>query len=185
MQLPITVNIKNGLLLGAVTAMLEECGHEIVSEGDGIAIVSEANAETIVVTDTEQKKSVALKLPIVQSDLDEAIVTLFGGEADDEPRHDELKLDVKNRRAVLGRKRAELTEKECMLLALLLKHKGNTVSDAEITEKIWKNEVVTNSNIAAVYINYLRTKLEAAFDMRLIYRVRGEGYMLKEIERKS
>ena len=78
-----------------------------------------------------------------------------------------------------------LTEKEFSLLSLLLKNKGKAISDAEITDKIWKNEVASGSNVVAVYVNYLRTKLENAFGVKMIYRVRGEGYMLKEIERNS
>jgi hypothetical protein len=181
--------ISDPLLLGTVKAMLRG-KYEIVSDGEDIPAVTDSNVGLngygcvlYIAREEKNGKKRTLLRPFTEDGLLKAVDALFdenSGEA-----HAELKTDARSRRVSFDGKRVTLTEKEFSLLSLLLKNKGKAVSDAEITDKIWKNEVVSGSNVCAVYVNYLRTKLENAFGVKMIYRVRGEGYMLKEIERKS
>lgn len=96
-----------------------------------------------------------------------------GGKSKSEPR-----LDRKNKRVMLGREAVSLTEKEFLLFSLLHDAKGGIVTDEEIDEKVWLGEAAAGSNITAVYINYLRKKIDEPLGRRYILRVRGKGYRL-------
>lgn len=193
MQKEITLCIKDTLLLRAVSIMLSEAGFTFARSGEGVPTVTDdaelscASGQVLYLLRGEPSgKKRYLQIPFSSEELITAVKELCENEKSTvTAKPKEIHLDVKNRRAVLDTKRVSLTEKECMLLALLLKNRGKTVTDDEITEKIWKNETAENSNVAAVYVNYLRTKLEGAFGQRIIFRIRGQGYMLKENERKN
>ena len=66
------------------------------------------------------------------------------------------------------------------LLSLLYENKGKAVTSEEIIQRVFDGKTVENSNAAAVYVNYLRKKLDKRIGKMLIYSVRGVGYMLKE-----
>jgi DNA-binding response OmpR family regulator len=72
----------------------------------------------------------------------------------------------------------ELTPKEFALLEYLLQNAGQPVTRAMIVENVWKFPFDTNTNIVDVYINYLRGKIEAAGNHKLIHTVRGVGYQI-------
>ena len=93
----------------------------------------------------------------------------------------EPRLDRKSKRVILGRESVTLTEKEFLLFSLLYDAKGGIVTDEEIDEKVWLGEVSDGSNITAVYVNYLRKKIEEPLGRRYILRVRGKGYRLSSV----
>jgi two-component system response regulator MprA len=47
-------------------------------------------------------------------------------------------------------------------------------------EHVWAYDFEGESNVLEVYVRYLRNKLEASGDARLLHTVRGAGYVLKE-----
>ena len=53
------------------------------------------------------------------------------------------------------------------------------LSRSRILETVWGLDVDTTSNIVDVYVRYLRNKLEAAGETRIIHTVRGAGYVLR------
>ena len=188
----LVLRISDPLLKGAVRSMLVRNDFTIGEDGEDVPVITDSEGVLdgygcvlyVLRKECGGKKYILLR-PFAEADLLYAVKTLLGETGDDREKRVDMRLDAKSRRVSYDGKRVLLTEKEFMLLALLLKNKGKAVSDAEITEKIWKNDVADGSNVVAVYVNYLRTKLENAFNAKMIYRVRGEGYMLKEIERKS
>ncbi len=70
----------------------------------------------------------------------------------------------------------DLTPREFTLLEYLMQHPGRTVSRAVLTEKVWNATAEGSTNIVDVYIKYLRDKLDAEHDVKLIRTVRGVGY---------
>jgi DNA-binding response OmpR family regulator len=54
------------------------------------------------------------------------------------------------------------------------------VSRQEILAAIWADQQSSSSNVIEVYVRYLRRKLEAGGERRLIHTVRGNGYCLSE-----
>lgn len=49
-----------------------------------------------------------------------------------------------------------------------------------ILEQVWGYDFMGDSNIIEVYIRYLRLKLEATGEQRLIQTVRSVGYVLRD-----
>jgi DNA-binding response OmpR family regulator len=82
-------------------------------------------------------------------------------------------------------KKIDLTPKEFALLEYLMRNAGHCVSRAQILEKAWDLSFDTMTNVVDVYINYLRKKLDAKAEHKLIHTVRGVGYQLQAPEQSN
>jgi two-component system response regulator MprA len=91
----------------------------------------------------------------------------------------DLRLDGSSRRAWRGDKEIALTKTEFDLLQLLVRNAGLVLEHSAIYESIWDYDFGPDSKNLAVYIGYLRRKLEEAGGARLIHTVRGVGYTLR------
>jgi two-component system, OmpR family, response regulator MprA len=81
----------------------------------------------------------------------------------------------------VGNRPVELTRTEFSLLELFLLHPRQVLSRPLINERIWGYDFGATSNSLGVYIGYLRRKLEAGGEPRMIHTVRGVGYILREL----
>ena len=77
-----------------------------------------------------------------------------------------------------GARQISLTPREYQLLLLLLRHRDEVVSRERILNEIWDDQNPSSSNVIEVYVRYLRRKLEATGESRLIHTVRSRGYRL-------
>lgn len=91
-----------------------------------------------------------------------------------------LRLNRTTREVYRGDRSIELTAKEFDLLEYLLSHPRQVLTRDQILERVWGYDFMGDSNIIEVYIRYLRLKLEAKQEKRLIQTVRGVGYVLRE-----
>lgn len=91
---------------------------------------------------------------------------------------EDLVLDRIARTVQRGRHRIELTQKEFALLEFLMERPFQPVTRELITAKAWELEGEKPTNLVAVYINYLRNKIDAGFDRPLIHTIRGVGYQI-------
>jgi two-component system response regulator MprA len=94
-------------------------------------------------------------------------------------RHDDLVLDTEAFTAARGERRIELTRTEFALLELFMRNPRRVLSRTIIHERIWGYDFGPGSNALGVYVGYLRRKLEAGGEPRLIQTVRGVGYVLR------
>jgi two-component system response regulator MprA len=92
----------------------------------------------------------------------------------------DLRLDPVTYEVSRGARRIELTRTEHQLLELLLRHPRQVLPRELILERVWGYTFATTSNSLDVYIGYLRRKLEAEGEPRLLHTVRGVGYVLRE-----
>jgi two-component system OmpR family response regulator len=92
----------------------------------------------------------------------------------------DLRLDRASREVFRGTRRIELTAKEFDLLEYLLAHPRQVMTRDQILERVWGYDFMGDSNIIEVYVRYLRLKLEAEKESRLIQTVRGVGYVIRE-----
>ena len=97
-------------------------------------------------------------------------------------RYGDLVLDTSARRARRGERAIELTTTEYELLQLFLRNPERVLTRDIIMERVWGYDFEGNFNVLEVYVRYLRTKLEAAGESRLIQTVRGAGYVLRDRE---
>ncbi|NMG22254.1 response regulator transcription factor [Brasilonema bromeliae] len=93
---------------------------------------------------------------------------------------EDLSLNRRTREVFRGTRLVELTAKEFDLLEYLLIHPRQVITRDRILEEVWGYDFMGDSNIIEVYIRYLRLKLEANEEKRLIQTVRGVGYALRE-----
>ena len=92
----------------------------------------------------------------------------------------DLRIDPAARRAWRGDRELELTKTEFDLLLLLASNAGVVLEHSTIYERIWGYDFGKDSKALAVYVGYLRRKLEADGESRLVRTVRGVGYTLRE-----
>jgi two-component system response regulator MprA len=93
---------------------------------------------------------------------------------------DDLFLDRDAMTCRRGERGIQLTRTEYQLLELFLANPRKVLSRDVIFDRVWGYDFGPDSNSLDVYIGYLRRKLEAAGEPRLIQTVRGVGYVLKE-----
>jgi DNA-binding response OmpR family regulator len=79
-----------------------------------------------------------------------------------------------------GSRLIELTAREYQLLLFFLRHPGEVISRDKILQLVWGHSESGGSNVIDVYVRYLRQKLEACGEGRLLQTVRGQGYALAE-----
>lgn len=92
----------------------------------------------------------------------------------------ELSLDPVTREVKRGDMTISLTVTEFNLLHLLLRHPRQVLERGQILNEVWGYDFGGNDNVLEIYIGYLRKKLEADGQPRLIQTVRGVGYVLRE-----
>ncbi len=91
----------------------------------------------------------------------------------------DLTLSRKTREVKRSDRPIELTAKEFDLLDYLISHPKQVLTRDRILEEVWGYDFMGDSNIIEVYIRYLRLKLEAENEGRLIQTVRGVGYVMR------
>jgi two-component system, OmpR family, copper resistance phosphate regulon response regulator CusR len=94
----------------------------------------------------------------------------------------DLVLDIETKSAIRAGKKIELTSREFALMETFLKNKGKLLSREFIFEKVWGIDFETGTNIIDVYINYLRKKVDADFEPKLIHNKFGFGFYCSENE---
>jgi DNA-binding response OmpR family regulator len=99
-------------------------------------------------------------------------------------KYAELLLNPYSRVLSSGTKEVELTEKEFLIMELLVRNSERAVTRREMAEYAWQN-ATESTNIVDVYINFLRKKLEQITPRKYIQTVRGIGYILKEEDEKA
>lgn len=92
----------------------------------------------------------------------------------------DLELDALSHRATRAGKRLDLTPKEFLLLALLVRRAGEVLSRTLIAEQVWDMNFDSATNVVDVHVRRLRSKVDDPFDRKLIRTVRGIGYVLEE-----
>jgi heavy metal response regulator len=92
----------------------------------------------------------------------------------------DLTLDLLSHKVTRAGRDISLSSREFALLEYLMRSAGAVVTRTMISEHVWDIDFDTNTNVIDVYINYLRNKIDADFDKKLIQTIRGRGYMLKD-----
>jgi two-component system response regulator MprA len=91
-----------------------------------------------------------------------------------------IRMDLQARRAWRGKRELELTRTEFELLELLVRNAGIVLDHSTIYDRIWGYDFGPGSKNLAVYVGYLRRKLDEPGAPQLIHTVRGVGYVLRE-----
>ena len=100
--------------------------------------------------------------------------------ADEQLAYGDLTLNPLTRETRRANRAFELTSKEFDLLRLFMRHPKQVLKREQILQEIWGYDFNGEDNVLEVYIGYLRKKIEAGNEPRLIQTVRGVGYVLRE-----
>jgi DNA-binding response OmpR family regulator len=91
-----------------------------------------------------------------------------------------IAIDPVDHRVTLDSHTLSLTATEYRLLEYLVRRAESIVTRDQLAEYVWGGDYDPFSNVADVYVGYVRRKLHAALPRPLIHTVRGLGYMLKQ-----
>jgi DNA-binding response OmpR family regulator len=91
----------------------------------------------------------------------------------------DLELDPASVTARRAGRDLALTRREFELLHLFLRHPGEVLERRRLHEEIWGYNFDPGTNVTDVFVGYLRRKLEAAGEPRVLHTVRGIGFVLR------
>ena len=91
-----------------------------------------------------------------------------------------INVDVKRHAVSYKGEPVELTKREFDLLHYMLKNIGVVLTREKLLENVWEYDFDGGTNTVDVYIRFLRTKIDEAFNIKLIHTVRGVGYVIKD-----
>jgi DNA-binding response OmpR family regulator len=91
----------------------------------------------------------------------------------------DLELDQAGHRALRGGRDLMLTRRELELLGVFMRHPGQVVARERLHEEVWGYDFDPKTNVADVFVGYLRRKLEAGGESRVLHTVRGVGFVLR------
>jgi len=90
-----------------------------------------------------------------------------------------LRIDTERRRVTCGSSPIELTKREFDLLRTLAINTDIVLDRQKLLSLVWGYDFESNANVVDVFVGYLRKKLEADGQRRLIHTVRGVGFVLR------
>jgi DNA-binding response OmpR family regulator len=96
-----------------------------------------------------------------------------------ELRVGELRIDPARRQVARSGRQIELTRREFELLEELGRHAGMVLSRPQLLQSVWGYDFEVDGNVVDVFVGYLRRKLEAEGEPRMIHTVRGIGFVLR------
>ena len=109
-----------------------------------------------------------------------ALLRRAGAAPGESVRAGSVVLDPPTRRAWLGTRELELTRREFDLLEVLSRNVGIVLSRGSLLERVWGYDFAVTDNAVETFVGYLRRKLEAGGEPRILHTVRGVGYVLRE-----
>lgn len=90
-----------------------------------------------------------------------------------------LVLDDPKHRVTYNGNEITLTNREFLMLKVLLMNKDIVLSRDTLLEKVCGYDYVGETNVVDVYVRFLRTKIDEEFGVKMIETVRGVGYVIK------
>lgn len=91
-----------------------------------------------------------------------------------------LVMDIARRSVEYDGNSIVLTNREFELLKMLLENRSIVLSRDKLLERVWGYDYAGETNVVDVYIRYLRSKIDDAFNVKMIHTVRGVGYVLRD-----
>jgi DNA-binding response OmpR family regulator len=92
----------------------------------------------------------------------------------------DLTLDSEELRVERDGQKINLTTREFSVLECLMRNARRPVTRAMLMQKVWNIPFDPATNIVDVYVKYVRDKVDAGFEKKLIHTVRGVGYVISE-----
>jgi DNA-binding response OmpR family regulator len=91
----------------------------------------------------------------------------------------DLEINTSTREVRREEREIELTTREYELLEFMAQNPRRVLSRDLLLSRVWDEELGLTPNVVDVYVGYLRRKVDAPGEEKLIRTVRGAGYALK------
>jgi two-component system copper resistance phosphate regulon response regulator CusR len=91
----------------------------------------------------------------------------------------DLQVDLARRKAWRAGHAIDLTNKEFLLLTLLMRRAGEVLSRTVLAEQVWDMNFDSETNVVEVAVRRLRAKIDDPFEVKMLRTVRGMGYVLE------
>ncbi|GAA3409327.1 response regulator transcription factor [Streptosporangium vulgare] len=109
-----------------------------------------------------------------------ALLRRAGRAAGETVRVGPLTVDPAARRVTVSDREVELTRREFDLLEVLAYNAGVVMSRSVLLERVWGYDFEVTGNAVDTFVGYLRRKLEAGGEPRLVHTVRGVGFVVRD-----
>ncbi|WP_440104614.1 response regulator transcription factor [Streptosporangium sp. H16] len=109
-----------------------------------------------------------------------ALLRRAGRAAGDTVRVGPLTVDPAARRVTVSGREVELTRREFDLLEVLARNAGVVLSRPVLLERVWGYDFEVTGNAVDTFVGYLRRKLEAGGEPRVVHTVRGVGFVVRD-----
>jgi DNA-binding response OmpR family regulator len=109
----------------------------------------------------------------------QALVRLHDRKLDTAITVGDVTIEPARRQALRNGRDLELTTREFDLLLAFARHAGQVLSRRQLLEIVWGYTWDVDTNVVDVFVGYLRKKLEAADELRLLQTIRGVGFTLR------
>lgn len=167
-----------------VIADIDKCSLEELEQLSAVSRLIGYSRHLDTVTDKSELCAATLHRPFRTSELialvDEEVATrrpsALSQSIEKAAQSSVLAIDVDSRSAKYGELLIPLSENEFKVLQMMFENRGEAVSRESIDALLG----VTDGNMGDVYICHLRRKIDNKLGIKLIYTVRGKGYMLKK-----
>ena len=100
-------------------------------------------------------------------------------EGDEILRVADLEVNTSTREVRRGKRRIDLTSREYELLEFMARNPRRVLSRELLLSRVWEEEFSRTTNLVDVYVGYLRKKIDAPGEQRIVHTVRGAGYALR------
>jgi DNA-binding response OmpR family regulator len=101
-------------------------------------------------------------------------------EGDEILRVADLEVNTSTREVRRAEREIELTTREYDLLEFMARNHRRVLSREFLLSRVWDDDLALTTNLVDVYVSYLRKKVDAPGEQKLIRTVRGAGYALRE-----
>jgi len=101
-------------------------------------------------------------------------------EGDEVLRVADLEVNTSTREVRRADREIELTTREYDLLEFMARNQRRVLSREFLLSRVWDDDFALTTNLVDVYVSYLRKKVDAPGEKKLIRTVRGAGYALRE-----
>jgi DNA-binding response OmpR family regulator len=92
----------------------------------------------------------------------------------------DLSLDVSRRVAKRGSREIELSQREFDLLLTFMRNSDRVINREQLLDQVWGVQKEVGASTVDTYVSYLRAKIDAPPERKLIHTVRGVGYVLRD-----